>query len=61
MTDMAPAPYYQAKLANMMHAVALPGHHPRATAVAIDLGWVGTNIQSWMEGILVSVCFVHFY
>jgi len=52
MTDVAPAPYYQAKLANMMHAVALPGHHVGATAVAIDLGWVGTNIQSWMEGIL---------
>ena len=46
------ASYITAKIANVMHAVEIPLHHPEATAVAIDLGWVGTSIQSFMEGLL---------
>jgi hypothetical protein len=41
--------YFQAKIANVMHAVSIPHHHPQATSVAIDLGWVGTSIQPWMK------------
>ena len=41
--------YIQAKVANVMHAVEIPMHHPQATAVVIDLGWVGTSIQSFMK------------
>lgn len=41
--------YFQAKIANVMHAVSIPHNHPRATSVAIDLGWVGTAIQPWMK------------
>lgn len=43
------ASYIQAKLANVMHAVATPRRHPRASAVVIDLGWVGTNIQPFLR------------
>ncbi len=47
--------YVRAKLANAMHAVELPRRHPGATAIAIDLGWVGTSIQPFMRGgLLVS-------
>ncbi len=41
--------YFQAKIANVMHAVSIPHNHPQATSVAIDLGWVGTSIQPWMK------------
>ena len=44
--------YANAKMANVMHAIQIPLHHPQATAVAIQQGWVGTNIQSFMQGIL---------
>ena len=44
--------YIHAKMANMMHAVEIPKHHPNATSVAIDLGFVGTHILSFMEGAL---------
>lgn len=47
------AAYIQAKLANVMHAVELPRRHPGVTSIAIDLAWVGTTIQSWMQGQLV--------
>ncbi len=51
------AAYIQAKLANVMHAVEIPRRHPRASvSVAIDLGWVGTTIQSFM----VDTLFVSF-
>lgn len=43
------AAYFRAKIANMMHAVSIPHNHPHATSVAIDLGWVGTSIQPFME------------
>ena len=42
------AAYMQAKMANMMHAVEIPHHHPQATAAAIELGWVGTSIAPFM-------------
>ena len=41
--------YFQAKIANIMHAISIPHNHPQATSVAIDLGWVGTSIQPWMK------------
>lgn len=41
--------YFQAKIANVMHAVSIPHNHLKATSVAIDLGWVGTAIQPWMK------------
>eukprot|EP00571_Detonula_confervacea_P006914 CAMPEP_0172317922 /NCGR_PEP_ID=MMETSP1058-20130122/33295_1 /TAXON_ID=83371 /ORGANISM="Detonula confervacea, Strain CCMP 353" /LENGTH=347 /DNA_ID=CAMNT_0013032609 /DNA_START=367 /DNA_END=1410 /DNA_ORIENTATION=- len=44
------AAYIQAKLANVMHAVEIPRRHPHASSIAIDLGWVGTNIQPFMKG-----------
>jgi NAD(P)-dependent dehydrogenase (short-subunit alcohol dehydrogenase family) len=44
------AAYINAKVANIMHVVEIPLHHSMATAAAIDLGWVGTSIQSFMEG-----------
>ncbi|KAL7503611.1 hypothetical protein ACHAXN_001378 [Cyclotella atomus] len=44
------AAYINAKIANIMHVVEIPLRHDMATAVAIDLGWVGTGIQSFMEG-----------
>lgn len=40
--------YYQAKVANVMHAVSIPHNHPQATSVAIDLGWVSTSILPFM-------------
>lgn len=46
--------YIRAKLANVMHAVEIPRRHPMATAVAIDLGWIGTSIQPWMKGVLLT-------
>ena len=46
------AAYITAKMANIQHITQIPLHHIQATAVAIDLGWVGTHIQSFMEGIL---------
>ena len=46
--------YFQAKIANVMHAVSIPLNHPQATSVAIDLGWVGTSIQSWMKSSSIS-------
>lgn len=42
------AAYIRAKAANMMHAVEIPRRHAGATAVAVDLGWVGTAIQPFM-------------
>lgn len=42
--------YMHAKMANMMHAIEIPKHHPHATSVAIDLGFVGTSILSLMQG-----------
>jgi hypothetical protein len=42
--------YIVAKLANVMHVTEIPKHHPSSTAIAIDLGWVGTSIQPWMKG-----------
>lgn len=44
--------YIEAKLANVMHVAELPRRHPGITAIAIDLGWVGTSIQSFMTGTL---------
>lgn len=44
------AAYIQAKVANVMHAVELPRKHSQSTSVAIDLGWVGTSIQPFMQG-----------
>ena len=41
--------YPQAKVANIMHMTQLPKHHPQATAIAIDLGWVGTSIIESMN------------
>jgi len=38
------AAYFQAKIANVMHSLEIPKHHPGVTSIAIDLGWVGTNI-----------------
>mmetsp|Transcript_13098 Transcript_13098/g.27738 ORF Transcript_13098/g.27738 Transcript_13098/m.27738 type:complete len:133 (-) Transcript_13098:150-548(-) len=35
-----------------MHASEIPRVHEQSTAVAIDLGWVGTSIQSFMTGSL---------
>ena len=43
------AAYFQCKLANVLHSIDIPRHHPHATSVAIDLGWVGTSIQPWMQ------------
>ena len=43
------AAYFSCKLANVLHATQIPRHHPHATSVAIDLGWVGTSIQPWMQ------------
>ena len=43
------AAYFQCKLANVLHATQIPRHHPHATSIAIDLGWVGTKIQPWMQ------------
>ena len=51
-TETDSAAYKNAKMANVMHAIQIPLHHPQATAVAIQQGWVGTNIQSFMQGIL---------
>lgn len=42
--------YMRAKMANMMHAVEIPKRHPQSTSVAIDLGFVGTHILSFMKG-----------
>jgi NAD(P)-dependent dehydrogenase (short-subunit alcohol dehydrogenase family) len=44
------AAYINAKIANVMHVVEIPFRHAKATSVAIDLGWVGTSIQNFMEG-----------
>ncbi|KAL7462801.1 hypothetical protein ACHAXS_003176 [Conticribra weissflogii] len=46
------AAYIQSKVANVMHASEIPRAHEQSTAVAIDLGWVGTSIQSFMTGSL---------
>ncbi|KAL7510802.1 hypothetical protein ACHAXN_007725, partial [Cyclotella atomus] len=35
--------YMHAKMANLMHAIEIPVHHPQATSVAIDLGFVSTG------------------
>ncbi|KAL3779017.1 hypothetical protein HJC23_011456 [Cyclotella cryptica] len=51
-TETDSAAYIQAKLANVMHVVEIPRHHPQSTSVAIDLGWVGTHIQPFMDGTL---------
>jgi len=51
-TETDSAAYIQAKIANVMHAVEVPRHHPQSTSVAIDLGWVGTHIRPFMEGVL---------
>ena len=42
--------YIRAKLANVLHVMELPMVHARVTAIAIDLGWVGTSIRPWMKG-----------
>ena len=42
--------YIVAKAANVLHVAEFPLRHPRAKAIAIDLGWVGTSIQPWMRG-----------
>ena len=41
--------YARSKLANVLHAWALPLHRKHVTALSINLGWVGTNIQPWMK------------
>eukprot|EP00945_MAST-04E_sp_MAST-4E-sp1_P002673 g2673.t1 len=41
--------YARAKMANVLHAWALPAYHNHVTALSINLGWVGTNIQPWMK------------
>ena len=46
----SPASYIQSKMSNMLHTLELPRRHPgKVTAVAVDLGWVSTNIQPWMQ------------
>eukprot|EP00547_Thalassionema_nitzschioides_P013039 CAMPEP_0194261244 /NCGR_PEP_ID=MMETSP0158-20130606/45928_1 /TAXON_ID=33649 /ORGANISM="Thalassionema nitzschioides, Strain L26-B" /LENGTH=508 /DNA_ID=CAMNT_0039001361 /DNA_START=254 /DNA_END=1779 /DNA_ORIENTATION=+ len=40
--------YFEAKVANVMHAVELPRRHHQSVAVAVDLGWVRTEMQPWM-------------
>ena len=42
--------YIIAKVANIMHALEMPRRYSGSTAVAIDLGWVGTAIQPFMQG-----------
>ena len=42
--------YIRAKLANVLHVMELPMVHEQVTAIAVDLGWVGTSIQPWMKG-----------
>ncbi|KAL7547108.1 hypothetical protein ACHAWF_010440 [Thalassiosira exigua] len=42
--------YVEAKVANVLHVRELPRRRRRATAIAVDLGWVGTSIQWWMRG-----------
>lgn len=49
------AGYFISKMGNVMHAVELPRHHPGIMALAIDQGWVGTNIQPWMQGLFSPV------
>jgi len=41
--------YFQAKLANVLHALHLPKKHPGIQALSVDLGWVSTSIQPWMQ------------
>ncbi|KAL3927479.1 MAG: hypothetical protein SGBAC_013070 [Bacillariaceae sp.] len=42
--------YIVAKVANVLHVSEFSKRHPQSTALAIDLGWVGTSIQPWMSG-----------
>lgn len=41
--------YFDAKLANVLHALELPRRHARVDALAVDLGWVATNILRMMQ------------
>jgi NAD(P)-dependent dehydrogenase (short-subunit alcohol dehydrogenase family) len=45
--------YIRSKLANVLHVLELPKVHTQVSAIAIDLGWVGTSIQPWMKGELL--------
>lgn len=45
-----PPAYFRAKISNVHHAHELPLHHGHVTSIAVDQGWVGTNIQPWMKG-----------
>ena len=49
-TETDAVSYSRAKMANVMHAVEIPRHHPQSTSIAIDLGFVGTNIVRFMVG-----------
>lgn len=52
------ASYIRAKVANVLHAAVLPLRHASTgdvTAIAIDLGWVGTSIKPFMKGRLSPV------
>ena len=41
-----PGSYIQCKMSNMLHTLELPRRHPgKVSALAVDLGWVSTNIQ----------------
>lgn len=46
--------YIEAKVANVMHALEMPRRYSGSTAVAIDLGWVGTAIQPFMQGTFLT-------
>ena len=48
-TETNSAAYKTAKMGNLMHAVQIPLHHPHATAVAIQQGWVGTGVLGFMK------------
>jgi hypothetical protein len=42
--------YCRAKMANLMHVVQIPQRHPQSRSIAIDLGFVGTNITPFRVG-----------
>eukprot|EP00980_Cylindrotheca_fusiformis_P017326 scaffold5380_cov131-Cylindrotheca_fusiformis.AAC.3 len=46
--------YITSKVANVMHVVEIPRRHPSTTAIAVELGFVGTAILPHMTGELLS-------
>jgi len=47
--------YNRAKLANVLHANELPRRHPGLLAYSVDLGFVVTNVTSWMRWMQVPL------